>query len=435
MGISRACAWRACALSLLFAVCGSSIAAAPANRIVQQQGELTLVQSIDAALRLNPELRASGYELSAAQARIVEADVRPNPELDVELESFAGTGTTRGANALETTLSLSQVLELGGKRSLRIAVAESGLQLASDEQRARQLDVLAEVTRRFIDVAAAQERLRISDQFVALAQQSLTAIGARVTAARSPEAERSRARIALTRALLEQQQSRSELRTARFHLAAQWGDAEPGFPAVRADLFTLPALANFAALIDRLERSPDFVRFASQSRLRDAELRLAQAQARPNLSLTLGVRRLEADDDVALVAGASMALSVSDRNRGAIREAQARRAQSDAQHTAAFVIARASLFDLYQEVESARARSDTLRNEAIPQATTALEQTRYGFDRGRFSFLELSIAQQELLELEQAAIAAAADHHRFRAEIERLTSEPLTVSLPPSDLP
>jgi cobalt-zinc-cadmium efflux system outer membrane protein len=435
MEIIRACAWRACALSLLFASSDLSIAAESTNPKVQQRSDLTLAEAIDAALRLNPELLASGYELSAAQARMVQADARPNPELSMEFENFAGTGSTRSVDALETTLSLSQVLELGGKRSLRVAVTESDLQLSSVEQRARQLDVLAEVTRRFIDLVAAQERLRTTDQSVQLAQQTLDAVGARVTAARSPEAERSRARIALTRALLEQQQARSELRSARFTLAAQWGDAQPGYPAARADLFTFPALESFPALIDRLERSPDFVRFASLSRLRDAELRLARAQARPNLSLTLGMRRLEADDDMALVAGASMPLPVFDRNRGAIREAQIRRAQSDAERNAAFVSARASLFGLYQEAETARVRSETLRNAAIPQARTALEQSQYGFERGRFSFLELSIAQQELLELQQGAIDAAADHHRLRAEIERLTSEPLTVSMPQGELP
>ena len=93
------------------------------------------------------------------------------------------------------------------------------------------------------------------------------------------------------------------------------------------------------------------------------------------------------------------------------------------------------MFGLYQEVSAARVRSDTLRSEAIPQAQTALEQTQYGYERGRFSFLELVTAQQELLGLQEAAIDAAADHHRLLAEIERLTSQPLTGTALESQVP
>ena len=85
-----------------------------------------------------------------------------------------------------------------------------------------------------------------------------------------------------------------------------------------------------------------------------------------------------------------------------------------------------SLFSLYQEVTTSRTRLQILTQEALPQAQTALDQTQSGYDRGRFSFLELSTAQQELLALREAAIRAAVDYHQTRTEIERLTSEPLT---------
>ncbi|WP_293860285.1 TolC family protein [Steroidobacter sp.] len=377
-------------------------------------------------MRSNPDLLASAYELSAAQARIVQAGLRPNPGLGLELENFAGTGATKRIDSLETTLSLSQVVELGGKRGLRRAAAEADLDVVGVEQRARELDVLSEVTGRFIDVVAAQERVRFAIQATALAQKTLDAIGARVEAGRSPEAERSRARIALTRALLEQRQAESELRAARYALSATWGSPEPAFTSARAELFDLRAVESFQALMDKLEQSPDFTRFASESRLREAELRLARVQARPNLTFSVGVRRFEVNSDTALVAGFSMPLPVYDRNQGTIREAQVRLNQTDALRNAARVRARASLLALYQEMNTDRARVDTLRNEAMPQAQLALDQTRSGYDRGRFSFLELITVQEELLALQAAAIDAAADYHRVLAEIERLTSAALT---------
>ena len=60
-----------------------------------QPAELTLAAALDAALRNHPDLRASAYEVGAAQARIVQAGLAPNPELSLELENFAGIAVTR----------------------------------------------------------------------------------------------------------------------------------------------------------------------------------------------------------------------------------------------------------------------------------------------------------------------------------------------------
>jgi cobalt-zinc-cadmium efflux system outer membrane protein len=388
-------------------------------------GQLTLSRAVEAALARNPDLATSAYELKAAEARIEQARVRPNPELSVDLENFAGSGVARGTDALETTLSLSQVIELGGKRGLRTDVATRDRDLASVEREAAQLDVLAEVTRRFITVVAAQDRAALATSTRELAQRTLDAISARVQAARSPEAERSRARIALTRAEVEERQAHSEVRSARLALAALWGSMEPAFTQASADLFIVEPVEGFDGLVQRLERNPDFLRFASESRLREAELQLARAQARPNLTFALGIRRLQETRDTALVGGFSMALPVFDRNRGGIHEAEFRLEQNEAARRAAFLRARAMVFGLYQELLASRGRFEALRADAIPQAEQALQQTQLGYERGRFSYLELVTAQQEVLELRAAIIDAAAETHRVRAEIERLTGEAL----------
>lgn len=416
------------ALCVCIPVLFSTAAFAQLEQSPEPRGDLTLGAAVELALRRNPDLVASRYELTAAQARIVQAGLRLNPEIGVEHENFAGTSEASGISVLETTLSLSLVIELGNKRGLRRSVAEADRDVVTIEQRARQLDVLAEVTRRFIDVTSTQERVKFAAEATRFSQQTFDTITARVQSARSPQAEASRARIALTRAALQERQSAAELRSARYALAAMWGGSEPQFTQANADLFAFKEIQPFNRLVEQVERNPDLLLFASASRLRDAELRLAQAQARPNLALSVGVRRFEEFDGTALVAGFSMPLPVYDRNQGAISEARARRAQTDAERQSTLTRTRASLYGIYQEVVAARERAETLRRDGIPQAQTALEQTQSGYDRGRFSFLELLSAQQELLELRVAVIDAATDYHRLLAELERVTSEPLTTT-------
>jgi cobalt-zinc-cadmium efflux system outer membrane protein len=421
------------------AMCALALVVSSATNTWAQEarGEITLTRAISLALARNPELAASAYEVTAAEARVKQAGLRVNPELSVELENFAGTGVARAAKGLETTLMLSQVVELGGKRALRTGVAESDLGLTQVERRAQQLDVLAEVTRRFISVVAAQERVVLANSAKDISQRTLDAVSTRVQAARSPEAERSRARIAHTLASIQEQQAQSELRAARFALSAMWGAAElatPGsigtdpvrFATARADLMALEPTQPFDALTARLERNPDFLRFASATRLRDAELQLARAQARANLAFGGGVRRLNESSDLALVASFSISLPTFNRNQGAIREAEVRRLQTNAARDAAFIRARATVYGLYEELSASRSRVETLRAEALPQADRALQETEYGYQRGRFSYLELATAQRDQLELRVALIDAGADYHRILAEIERLTGEALT---------
>ena len=103
MRISKAGAWCAslmCGLASICAAAGGS--------------GLTLAEAIDNALTRSPELRSSAIRVTRAQAETAQAQLRPAPELSLELENFAGSGGMRGTEALESTLSFTQILELGG---------------------------------------------------------------------------------------------------------------------------------------------------------------------------------------------------------------------------------------------------------------------------------------------------------------------------------
>ncbi len=73
-----------------------------------------------------------------------------------------------------------------------------------------------------------------------------------------------------------------------------------------------------------------------------------------------------------------------------------------------------------------RTEAETLRNDVLPQAEENLRQTEAGFQAGRYSFLELTVAQAELLDIEREAIQAARNYHDFVIEIERLTGGAVT---------
>lgn len=389
---------------------------------------LTLSQAVAEALARNPDLALAAPALRAATARAEQASLRPAPQLSLELEDFAGSGAYKSGDSAQATLALSQILEFGGKRGRRMDAARAGLELLSIEQQARALDVLAEVSRRFIHVAADQDHLRLTQKATELAQQTVAAVAARVKAAKSPEAELHRARITLARAEVEQEHAEHELQTSRRKLAAMWGAAQLSSESVSANLYALPEAGDFDALLARLQKNPDFTRFASQARLRDAEIRLAQSRRRGEVQLSAGVRRLEARGDQAFIAGISIPLFSGRQAAAAITEAEALRSLNDVEERAALVKAEAQLFDLHQELKHAITETILLRDRVLPEMDEALRETKYAYERGRYSYLEWVEAQREFIDVRRSLIEAAANAHNFRTEIERLTGEPLAAT-------
>ena len=145
--------------------------------------------SLELALGANPELSAASRELEALDATITQAHVRPNPELSTLFEG------TRPATRT-TTLQLNQPIELGGKRGARIEAAERGRDAASLELDAKRAEIRAAVRAAFFDVLVAQERLRLAQASVELAQRATAAAARRVTAGKVSPVEETRARVA-----------------------------------------------------------------------------------------------------------------------------------------------------------------------------------------------------------------------------------------------
>ena len=387
---------------------------------------LTLASAIEQTLASNPELRVYGPRLTADRARAAQAALKRPLELEAEVQDAFGTGQASGFDIAETTFALSQVVELGGKRGLRVDAAAATTALTAAERAAAELDVLAEVTRRFIHVAADQEHLTVTMRATALADDNVAAATARVAAARAPDVELRRARVTRARAGVEQEHAEHELLTSRRKLAAMWGDTEARFDRVGADLYALPPSEGYEQLVARLESNPDFARFASEERLRDAELRVAEAHARTDLTWRAGLRILSETNDEALVFGVTLPLNASGRARNEIAAARAEREQISAERDAHRVRAEAQLFELFQELRHATTEAEVLRTSVLPEMEAALVATRNAFERGRYSYLEWVDAQRELIDVQGALIDASANAHLYRTEIERLTGEPLS---------
>lgn len=410
----------ACACASMFLVNVPLSLAQVASSAVSLDLQSAIVRSLDQ----NPDLNAFAYELQAQQGRARQAGARPSPEVSLLVENALGSGQRSGFDAAETTLSLGFVIEYGA-RERRVDAAQAGTHLLESETTVRRLDLSAETAQRFLAVLSEQNQLDELNRAVQLAEERLVAVQVRVQAAKVPPAEEARAHAELARTRLEREHTEHELATARQRLVALWGTNQADFGRAEGSLLHLPRLEAFETFRERLERNPQFELLLSERRVREAELRLAETQRRRPWQVTAGVRRFEDESDHAFVVGVTVPLPSRDQAEGAIALARAQTAQVDARREALRSRLDAELFALYQELRHAYTETQTLREEVLPRMETAVEQSRYAYERGRYGYIEWVTAQRELLDQRRALVEAAANAHRFRIEIERLTGAAL----------
>lgn len=399
-------------------------AAAPAAAAPDTIGAAPqLHDAIARTLTHNPALIGHGYQLEAQRARVRQAGMPPNPELQLTVENALGSGGLRGVDGAETTLGIAWILERGG-RQRRVDAARAGAGLLAVETDMARLDAAAETARRFVACLANQARMHHADAAVQLARDAVAATGERTAAGRSAQAELARAQAELARIELAREDIEHELLAALRRLAAQWGDTRPAFRRVSGDLMSLPRADSFDSLVARLEQNPDYSRLLSQQRLDDALLRLAEAQRRPDWRVSAGLRRLEASDDHAVVAGISLPLTLRDRNQDGIAAARAQAAATQADTDAERVRIATSLFVMHQELQHALHRVATWRDDVIPPLERALADMQSGYEHGRYSYFEWRSVQTELLDARSELVEAGIDAHLRVIEIERLTGLP-----------
>lgn len=383
--------------------------------------ELTLKQAVAQALAKHPSLQAQAASVRVAEREAEVLALQPQWTVGGELENVLGTGAVSGIHGAETTLRLGRVVELGGKLAARERVGAAEVARQSQGIGRLEVAVAAQAAERYIEVVGRQQRLAILRGHLALAEANRSLLARWIEAGRSSDAEGLQAEVALIDARLRVEGTERELDSARAALAAMWGDTSAGFEASGA-LDSLPRIAEFAELESQLAASIEQRAFAVESDVLLAQRELVASAAIPDLTVSVGVRRLESIDDQALVFGVSVPLGSAPRAALGVARVDAELAALEARQQASQWDARQQLYGLYQELGRVRHVVETHQRKSLPAAEAALAASQRGFELGRFGFLVLNQAQQTLIELRLAVLEAQQRYHTLLVSIDRLTA-------------
>ncbi|AWH34943.1 TolC family protein [Stenotrophomonas sp. SAU14A_NAIMI4_8] len=396
---------------------------------------LTLDAAVDRVARTHPDLRLPTLQRQAAEARLDGAALTPALVLGVELENVLGTGSTRGFDAAEATVTLAGVLERGGKLDARRAVAQANLDALAPQREITRLDLLAETARRYLAISAAEQQRRIAVDDIEQRRRAVAAARLRLQAGASPASTLLTAQAALAQAELDRDRSVQAARAARMALAALWNAREVDFDAITGDPLQLPALQDFQQLAQLLQRTPELAVIATEARVREAQLQLARSQQRSDLSWQLGVRHMRDSGDSALLAGFSMALGSARRAVPEIRAAEAELALSAVEREARALQLYATLAEAHGRYETARLEVQRMQRDVLPQLQKAETAAETAWRAGAISYLEWAQLQAMRIEARQRQLDAALSAQSALIEIQRLSGQPLLAPSAEGTLP
>jgi len=383
-------------------------------------GYLTPERALDLALQHNPRLETFARGVEERTHLLRQAGRLTNPELELELENFGGSGEFRGGANAEASVRVSQRIELGGKRQRRVEVARTEVELEKTHQRAYITELHALVRTRVVEVATAQQQLELAQAQAELSHTLLAMVRERIATGKAADIEQIAFALQLSEAKLKTGQAQIEVARAKHALAALWGESSPQFNAVALKLEQLPAHEEIEALAATLSLTPASALAQAQTQRAAHELRLERARRIPDLNLSVGVKEERGSGDHAMIGGISLEIPLFERNQDGIAAARARQQRADATLRASMLEQRKQLQNGWYALKSAREAAHTLRTEILPAAQEHFEAVTYAYRAGKYTYAQVLDAQQNLFELRQRHIDALGDVHRKHIELERI---------------
>ena len=382
---------------------------------------LSLPEALSAAFANNPELAAAGREIGIAEGERRQAGLIPNPELSWEVEDTRRDTST-------TTVTLSQALELGGKRGARIAVASSGQTIAQLDLQRQRNGLRADVVQAFHTALRAQTAVELAQQSQALTARGLKVVQGRVTAGQSSPVEATRAQVQLAQAHAEVRRAETQRTVAFQALARLTGSPLAAFREVQAADLSPGAAPSTDALLAQLEQTAEWRLAAAQIERGDASLGSEKAQRIPDLTVSLGSQYSREDRERVNVVGLSMPLPLFDRNQGNVLAAARRADQARDLRNAVELRLRSETRSAVSQWRTALQDVEDYDRTILPSAQQAVDTATRGFEMGKFAFLDVLDAQRTLIEARALYLEALAQATDARAQVERIYGDVAALS-------
>ncbi len=381
-----------------------------------------LQKAIDIALKNNPGLTAMALELDAAESRIKQAGLWPNPTFEAESENFSGD--YHSFSSAENTFSISQPFLLGGKIKYRKIITEKEKELLHLNYEKNKIDLILDVEEAVYDVLLAQKNLEFAVEAQEIAKNLYDFNAKKVVRKDSSGHQLLSAEIELSQAEIEVMDAKKSLEIARKSLTTLWGVPESQLGRCEESLdrkFDIPEYSKLKEYL--LENNPEIKAINLQQERGDFLLKSAKAERIPDVEIGFGVRRFEEDNTHAFVAGLSIPLPLFNRNQGSIQEALVNQKKVEVDGNA---VRNRLLFELneaYKTFQTVLHQTDVFKDTILPKTEQYFNLTTESYNGGALEYLEVLEAERTLVETKKRYVELMKTLQSSVANLERLCSQ------------
>lgn len=383
---------------------------------------VTLEQLIDIARHHHPDLAVARARVDAARGQLIQAGIYPNPTFTWEGEDM---NSPQGRAGNQGPIFAQQIVT-ARKLQLAQAAAAQGVSLADWQMVSRWYEVLTRVRTAYFDLVTVQREVRTLQEAVKISEEGLDAARKVLKAGTGTKPDE-------LRALVELEQSRTQLRVAEQRQEAAWR-----MLAVAVGLREVPGAmppAVFETSAPAYDWDPVLQAVLSGSSLvqeaqtavqqADEQLRLARANKYPNVNLQMRPFHSFPDGRFEVTVQIGAALPIYDRNQGNIHSAEANVLRTHEEVRQVELRLQERLTTAFQRYLGARRQVEAYRTTILPNARESLRLVRIGYERGepRYDYTTVLQSQQTLIQARLLLVQAEGELWRAVSDIAGLLQQ------------
>jgi outer membrane protein, heavy metal efflux system len=360
--------------------------------------ELTLSQAVDLALAQNASLAAASAGVASTMHLERQAGYRPNPAFALQSENWRWTGEPpfKAGQDLDIYAYFSQPIEMGGKRSRRVQLAQQDTQIAELERKATEWRIRQNVRHVYLKALLAQTQLELIAENNRNFQQVIEFNRIRVEQGATAEADLIRVKLEGDRLKVAEDIAALELDQARMELIRGMGLTAP------VSLFRLVPPPE-ASPEDTVPALPELLQLAHSNRI---EVQLAQAAverarthlnlqeslAKPDVNAVFGYKRVSGYDT--LLAGMMVPLPIFNRNTGNIASSTSEIERTQSQRQAVLAQVDADVAGALAGLQKRQLMLHSMQKGMLDRAEQSAQIALAAYQEGGSDLLRLLDAQR-----------------------------------------
>jgi cobalt-zinc-cadmium efflux system outer membrane protein len=392
-------------------------------------------QLVTIALKKNAELIALRKEAEAGEALMRQARLRPNPS--VQLSGARQLGGTDNSVMIQG----EQPLELGGRRSARIHVAEQELEIRKAAVAEQERQLAADVRIKFGEALAAAFKLQFAEEILEMARVNFELVAAKVFEGRTPPLELNMETVELNRMRAEREMAEGAIEIKLLELRNLVGLTPEQPLRLKGEFKDMLGSAppQEIATARALEKRPDLVGARAVEKLASARIERAKAEGRIDADILLGYQRMKSafpllgveESTGALLPidsrfhfftfGVKLMLPVRDRNQGMIAAAQLEQEAARNRREFGELTVKREIAAAYARYDRALRAMEIYRVGVRDQAAANVNVVRQTYELGSKTLLDYVSEHHRYMAVENGYIDAQLEAYQARIEILRAT--------------